>query len=145
MKVILTQDVKPHGKKGDIINVSDGFAINFLIKKGLAVNANAGNLAINQKQKETEKKLKDEAMADARALAQKISGIYVELFATVGKSGQFFGSITNKEIADELEKKGFKIDKKKILLDAPIKAQGVYFVQIKLYPEISAKLKVVVN
>lgn len=145
MKVILTQDVRPHGKKGDVINVSDGFATNFLIKKGLAISANAGNLAVNQKQKAAEEKARAEARAEAKVLAQKLGGVEVRISATVGKSGQLFGSITNKEIAEVLESQGFDVDKKKIALDAPIKAQGVYFVQVKLYPEISAKLKVVVE
>ncbi len=145
MKVILTKDVKAQGKKGDIINVSDGYASNFLFKQGLAVPANLGNVNINSREKAAEAKAKAEAKAAAEELAAKINRMGVTIPAKIGKNGQLFGSITNKEIADELAKQGLEIDKKKIVLDGPIKAQGTYKVQIKLYAEVSAKLTVVVE
>jgi len=145
MKVILTKDVKAQGKKGDVINVSDGYATNFLFKQGLAIPANAGNVAINNQQKAAEAKAKAEAKKAAEDLAKVLSKVEIKITATVGKSGQLFGSITNKEISDELVKLGYEIDKKKIVLDSPIKAQGHYMVQVKLYPEVSTKIKVIVE
>ena len=145
MKVILTKDVKAQGKKGDVINVSDGYATNFLFKQGLAIPANAGNVAINNQQKAAEAKAKAEAKKSAEDLANVISKVEVKVKATVGKSGQLFGSITNKEISEELSKLGYDIDKKKIVLDGPIKTQGQYMVQVKLYPEVSTKIKVIVE
>lgn len=145
MKIILLKDVKAQGKKGDVINVSDGYAQNFLFKQNLAVPANSGNMAINNQQKAAEAKAKAEAKKAAEDLAKELCNVEIKISATVGKNGQLFGSITNKEISDELEKLGYTIDKKKIVLDSPIKAQGNYSVIIKLYPEVSAKIKVIVE
>lgn len=145
MKVILTKDVKSQGKKGDVINVSDGYANNFLFKQGLAVPANSGNLNINAAQKTAEAKAREDAKSDARALAEKLSKVIINISVKSGSSGQLFGSVTSKEIADELSKLGYDIDKKKIVLESPIKAQGSYIVAIKLHSEINTKIIVNVD
>ena len=142
MKVILLKDVKAQGKKGDVINVSDGYANNFLLKNNLAVPANQANLNINNKQKAEEAKLKAEQKAEAEALAKVINGAEVEISATLGAGGKLFGSVTNKEIEEALKKQNIVVDKKQIILDAPIKAPGRYVVSVKLHSQVCAKLKV---
>lgn len=145
MKVLLLQDVKGQGKKGEIINVSDGYANNFLLKKGLGKVATADTInavAIHdkavQKQKAQEKQ---NAMDKAKAM----KGIRVTIVASKGAQGKMYGSITNKEIADELGKMGFKVDKKQIALKSPIKTAGNYPVTVKMYAEISTNITVVVD
>lgn len=141
MKVILTKDVKGQGRKGDIVNVSDGYANNFLLKQGLAIPANNGNLNINTKQKEAEQQLKAEQKREAQEIEKQLKELELEMQLDVGTNGKAFGSITNKEIADELAKKGFNIDKKKIELTT-IKGKGKFVADVKLYPEVVAKLKI---
>lgn len=145
MKVILLKDVKAQGKKGDVINVSDGYANNFLLKNGLAVPANAGNVSINNQQKAHEAKLKAEAKADALEIAKKLQEVEIKIAIAFGDNGKAFGSVTNKEIEAELKKLGFNIDRKKIALDTPIKSVGNFEVPVKLYTDVTAKLKVVVE
>lgn len=144
MKVILLKDVKSQGKKGDTINVSDGYANNFLFKNNLAVPASAGNIAINTKQKEAEAKVKAQQKAEANVIANKLSNITIYMTLEVGSNGKAFGSITNKEIAEELLKLGFNIDKKKIEIN-PIKGKGNYFADIKLYPGVSSRINIMVK
>jgi large subunit ribosomal protein L9 len=143
MKVILKQDVKGLGKKDDLVNVSDGYARNFLFPRGLAVEANQGNLNIMKTRKEAEKSKKDREMAHARELAEKLRNVEVVIRAKTGESGKLFGSITSKDISDKL-KEDFRldIDRKKIAMPEAIKATGSYEVDVKLYPEVSGKLKV---
>jgi len=145
MKVILKQDVKGQGKKGDIVNVNDGYARNFLIPKGAAeqADANAVNSAVLKKQaqayhKEQEKK-------EALAAKQNIDKLTVNLTVKCGENGKIFGSITNAQISDKLQTMGYNVDKKKIVLKEPIKSAGEYNLDVKLYPEIVAKLKLVVE
>lgn len=142
MKVILTKDVKAQGKKGDVINVSDGYANNFLFKNGLAVPANQANVNINNKQKAEEAKRIAEETAAAKALAEKLKTMELQFAIEVGDRGKAFGSISNKEISEELSKLGILVDKKAIVLDSPIKRAGVYEVELKLYKGVSAKLKI---
>ncbi|MBQ7798880.1 MAG: 50S ribosomal protein L9 [Oscillospiraceae bacterium] len=146
MKVILKADVKGNGKKGEIINVSDGYARNFLFPKGLAVEANAQamneyNNAASSKAHH-EKVLKD-AAEDAK---KKLDVASVTIKAKAGAGGRLFGSVTSKEIAAEI-KNALKldVDKKKIVLDSDIKAFGTYTVPIKLYAGVTANLKVIVT
>ncbi len=143
MKVILKQDVKGLGKKEDLVNVSDGYARNFLFPKGLAAEANASNINIMNTKKEAEKTKKDRELAHARELVQKLKDIEVVIKTKSGENGKLFGSITSKDISDKL-KNNFKldIDKKKIVLPDPIKSIGTVELDVKLYPEISGKLKV---
>ena len=146
MKVILKQDVKGNGKKGQIINVSDGYARNFLFPKGLAVEANAQamneyNNAVSSKEHH-EQVLKDAANANKKIL----DSAEVVITAKAGAGDRLFGSVTSKEIAAELKKAyNIDIDKKKIVLDSDIKAFGSYTVPIKLYTGITANLKVTVK
>ncbi len=143
MKVILKQDVKGLGKKEDLVNVSDGYARNFLFPKGLAAEANATNINIMNTKKEAEKSKKDRELAHARELVQKLKDMEVVIRTKSGENGKLFGSITSKDISDKL-KNDFKldIDKKKIVLPEPIKSTGTVELDVKLYPEVSGKLKV---
>mgnify|MGYP000993602459 CR=1 FL=1 len=143
MKVILKEDVKSLGQRGKICEVSDGYARNFLIPRGLAVEATQGNvqdLAHKQKQEEQRRQKEKQAALD---LASKIENIDVVLQVKVGEKGRLFGSVTNKEIAEILEKKyKLKLDRRKIELKEAIKAIGDHVVTVKLHPEVSGSLKV---
>ena len=142
MTVILTKDVKSQGKKGDVINVSDGYANNFLFKNGLAVPANQANVNTNNKQKEAEAKRIAEETAAAKADAEKMKSMELVFSIEVGANGKAFGSISGKEIAEELSKKGIVVDKKAVVLNSAIKMIGVYDVEVKLYKGVSGKVKV---
>lgn len=142
MKVILVKDVKSQGKKGDVINVSDGYANNFLLKNGLAVPANANNVNINNKRKAEEEKRIAEETARAKADAEKLKDVGLTFELEMGERGKAFGSISSKEISDELAKMGYTVDKKNIGLDKPIKTEGVFFVDVKLYKGVFAQIKV---
>lgn len=146
MKVILTQDVKAQGKKGQIVNVSDGYARNFLFPKGLAVVADAKAMAdIKNKEAAQQHRIEVER-AEAKELAKKLEPVVIKLKLQAGPDGRLFGSVTSKDIAEELEKlTGIKLDKKKIMLDDPIKSFGTYSVDVKLYTEIHGKINVVVS
>jgi len=146
MKVILKADVKGNGKKGEIINVSDGYARNFLFPKGLAVEANAQ--AMNEYNNAASSKAHHEKMLKEAAEANKakLDAASVTIKAKAGAGGRLFGSVTSKEIAAEIKNTlKLDIDKKKIVLDSDIKAFGTYTVPVKLYTGISANLKVIVT
>ena len=142
MKVLLLQDVKGQGKKGEIINVSDGYANNFLLKKGLGTIATAdtiNSVAIKNKAIERQKaEEKQKAMDDAN----KLKGQEIRITASKGSQGKMYGSITNKEIAEELNKLGYAVDKKQIVMKDPIRATGRYSVTAKMYEEISAAVTI---
>ena len=142
MKVILLKDVKAQGKKGDVITVSDGYANNFLFKNNLAVPANQANVNTNNKQKAEEAKRIAEETAAAKALANQLAEIELEMAIEVGTNGKAFGSITAKEISEELAQKGFNVDKKVIVLAAPIKTVGRFEAELKLYKGVIGKLKI---
>lgn len=146
MKVLLLQDVKGKGKKDTIVEVSDGYARNFLLPKGVAVEADA-KIMNDYKNKQAAKKYhEDMEKKAARETAEKLAGIVIKIFATSGSDGRFYGSVTSKEIAEELEKQhSISVDKRKIVLSDPIKAFGSYTLDVKLYPEISGKLNVIVT
>ncbi len=146
MDVILTQDVRSLGKKGEKVNVSDGYARNFLFPKKLAKEANASNLNVMQSQQEA--KDYKAAQQKAAAIEQKngIDGKTVEMHIKAGANGKLFGAVTGKEIAEALEKTfSIKVDKKKIVMADNIKNYGTYTVELKLYPEVSAKITVKVT
>lgn len=146
MKVILTQDVKAQGKKGQLINVSDGYARNFLIPRGLAVEADAG--AMNDlKNKESSRLHKIELeKAAANDTAKKLESIVVKLQAKAGADGRLYGSVTSLDIAEALEKQhGIKVDKRKIQLNDPLKTFGTHSVNVKLYTEITGTINVVIS
>ena len=142
MKVVLIKDVKGSGKAGDIIEAKDGFAQNFLIKRGLAKPADAQALNENKQQKEAQAFHRQETLKANKELREKLDGIKVEVKVKTGANGKFFGSVTNKEVADKLFELGFEIDKKKIILSSTIKSAGVYPATVKISPEESAKISV---
>lgn len=146
MKVILTQDVKGQGKKGQVINVSDGYARNFLFPKGLAAEASASTMN-DLKNKEAAKQYKIATeKAAAKELAAKLSQITLEIQVSSGADGRLYGSVTSKEIAEKLQEvHQISIDKRKIVLERPIKEYGTSQLEVKLYPEVVGKLKVTVK
>lgn len=142
MKVILNKDVKGIGKAGEIVNVSDGYGRNYLLPKGLAADATKANLhALNEKKKAEEKKRQQE-IEKAQEMAKKIALETIVLKVKAGENGKLFGSITSKDIQNVLNRKGFDIDKKKINLPEAIRSTGSFNVDIKLYPGVSAKVKI---
>lgn len=145
MKVMLLQDVKGKGKKDQIVNVSDGYARNYLFPKKLAIEADAKALA-DAKNKEAAKQFKiEQEKAAAREIASRLEGVQVKLKATAGADGRLYGSITTADVAEALkEQAGIEIDKRKIVSDAPIKAFGGYTLDVKLYPEIVGKINLIV-
>ena len=143
MKVILLQDVKTLGKKGQTVEVSDGYARNFILPKKLGIEANAKNMNDLKLQKAHEEKVAKEQLEEAKELAAKIEGLEVELSIKSGKDGRTFGSVSTKEIAQAFkEQHGIEIDKKKISLEEPIRTVGTSIVNIKLHREVTAKLNV---
>ena len=146
MKVILLQDVKSLGKKGEIVNVNDGYARNFILPKKMGVEATGRNLNDLKLQKNNEKKVAEEQLASAKTLAEKLGQGKVELAIKVGEGGRAFGSVSSKEIAAAVkEQMGLDVDKKKIQLKETIKSLGTHNVPVKLHPEVTAELKVVVK
>lgn len=146
MKVILTQDIKGQGKKGQLVEVSDGYARNFLMPRGLAREATKENLNVMHGKQEAEAYKKQMALDDAKELAKKLGELTVEIKAKSGENGKLFGSVTSKEIVEELlGAHHIKIDKKKLVLPDGIKTLGTTEVEIKLHPGVSAKLKVSVT
>lgn len=146
MKVILTKDVKGTGKKGEVKEVAVGYATNFLIKKGLAVEATPANM------KKLEQDEKNKAAAEAEEkdaaiqLKDNLADLTVEVTAKSGEGGRLFGSITSKQIAEALKKEhGYKVDRRKIELDEPIRSLGYSTVPVKLHPEVSGSIKVHVS
>ena len=143
MKVILLQDVKGSGKKGAIIEAADGYANNFLIKKGLAKPADAQGLAENKARKDADAFHRQEELKANAALKKELDGKEVTVTVKTGENGKFFGSVTSKEIAEALEAQfGIEIDKRKLVLADNIKTFGTYEIDAKVYLEISGKLKV---
>ena len=146
MKVILLENVKSLGKKGEIVNVNDGYARNFILPKKLGVEATGKNLNDLKLQKNNEKKVAQENLDAAKELAAELSAGKVELAIKVGEGGRTFGSVSSTEIAvavkDQMQ---LDIDKKKIQLKESIKSLGTHIVTVKLHPEVSAELKVVVK
>ena len=146
MKVIFVQDVKGSGKKGEVKNVSDGYARNFLIGKGLAVEATAKNMNLLDGQKASVQHKKDVEKQTAEEIAAAINGKTVKAIAKAGSNGRLFGSVTSGNIAELIEKQfGKKIDKKKITLKTEIKNFGTYEADIKLYNGVTAKVTVEVE
>lgn len=146
MVVILLKDVKGTGKAGDVVKVSDGYARNMLLPKGFAKEATEGNIRNLEKQKAIAEEKRAEQKAEAQQQAKKLESITLIIKTKGGDSGKLFGSITNKDIAEALEKQeNIKIDKKKIVLDNPIKQAGDAQATLKLFPEVSAQLKITVT
>lgn len=145
MKVILIKEVKKLGAAGEIKEVSDGYARNYLIPQGLALEATQTRLKETQERDIKQQKRKDKEEAAARALQEKLEGKSIKLLARTGGSDKLFGAITVKEIAEALQKQhGTSIDKKKIELKDPIKHLGTYEAKLKIYPSIQAQIKIIV-
>lgn len=145
MKLILLKDVKGQGKKGEVINASDGYARNFLIPKGYAEEATEANMHILNKKLEAERKRKIEETEAAQKIAEKLRNKEIKIQAKAGEGGRLFGAITSKDIAAELKKQyNVEVDKKKIAVET-IKNTGTYEAEVKLYPEISAKIRVIIE
>ena len=142
MKVILLQDVKKMGKKGDVIEASDGYARNYLLPRKLAEEATANALHVVNAKKENERKKKLAELEAAQKLAAELKGKEVTINAKAGDNGRLFGAITNKDVAEVINSQfNLSIDKKKIVVNT-IKVAGTYEVEVKLYPEVSTKMKV---
>ena len=146
MKVILLEDVKALGKKGQIVNVNDGYARNFILPKKLGLEATSKNLNDLKLQNANKEKLAQEALDAAKELAAKLEAGKVVLSIKTGEGGKAFGSVSSKEIATEVKNQmGYEIDKKKIQLKDAIKTLGTHTVPVKLHAKVTAELKVVVT
>ena len=146
MKVILNQDIKGQGRKGEMVEVSDGYGRNYLLPRGLAKEANKANINVMQGQKESEEFRKQKALQEAREIAEKMDGLVVAIVAKAGENGKLFGSVTSKDVAEELTKQHhIKLDKKKFVMPDGIKTLGVSVVDVKIHPGVVGKLKVEVK
>ncbi len=146
MKVILLEDVKGSGKKGAILNVSDGYARNFLFPRKLAVEANASNIANQEKHLSAQKHRQELEEEAARQLAARLKNIGVKVSIRVGKDGKAYGAVSNAQIADALQEQyGIEVDRKKIVIKEPIREVGEGTAQVKVYAGISADIKVIVE
>ena len=146
MKVILLEDVKSLGKKGEVVNVNDGYARNFVLPKKLGVEATGKNMNDLKLQKANEEKVAKEHLEEAQAFAKEMENDHVVVSIKAGEGGRTFGSVSSKEIATAYKEQcGKEIDKKKIILPEPIKSFGVYEVAVKLHPKVTGTLKVKVQ
>lgn len=145
MKVIFLKEVKKVGKKGQVLEVAEGYARNFLLPKGFAVEANPANMKNLEKQKANESKKQEKHLEEAKELAQKISGLSVKIITKAGEAGRLFGSVTGKDIGDSMAKEhNIIIDKRKITIKDPIKTLGTYIASVKLHPEVEVDFEVLV-
>lgn len=146
MKVILLEDVKKLGKKGEVIEVSDGYARNYVLPKKLGVEASGKNMNDLKLQKANKEKIEKENLEAAKQMAEQMEKDQVVVSIKSGEGGKTFGSVSSKEIAQSYKEQcGREIDKKKIVLPEPIKSLGVYEVSVKLHPSVTGKLKVKVT
>jgi large subunit ribosomal protein L9 len=142
MKIVLLEDIPKLGKMGDLIQTKDGYARNYLLPKKLAVPANPQNLKTIEHQKTLLKQKQNRVQREAEKLAQKIEKISCTISKPAGEEDKLFGSVTSLDIEESLNEEGIKIDRKKILLEEPIKSLGIYKVPIKLHPEVTANIKI---
>ena len=142
MKIILRQDYDPLGKTGDVVTVKDGYARNFLIPKRIAVSATPRNVKILEEEQKTIQHRRDKDRRRAEVLAKEMEKISLTATVPVGEEDRVFGSVTAQSVADLLKEKGYDIDKRKIQLDEPIKALGIYTVPLKLHTDVEAKIRV---
>lgn len=146
MKVILVSDVKGLGKKDDVVEVNSGYGNNFLIKKGLAIVADNVNMAKLNSAKAKEAEKRAEELENAKQVAKELESKEYKLNVKIGANGKIFGAVTSSEIADVIESvTTHKIDKRKVVLKDSIKALGIYEVNVKLHPEVTALIKVEIN
>lgn len=146
MEVILLEDVKTLGKKGQIVKINDGYARNYVLPKKLGIEATSKNLNDLKLQNQNAEKIAAQKLADAKELAVKIEEKAVIVKIKAGEGGKTFGSVSTKEIAAEFKKQfGFEIDKKKMVLDEPIRTMGSHIIQVKVHKDVTAKLTVKVQ
>ena len=145
MEIILLEDVKSLGKKGDMVNVSEGYARNFLLKKKMGVEATAKNKNDLKLQKQHEEKVAKEKLEEAKAFAEELKEKSITVSIKTGSGGRSFGSVSTKEPAAAKEQLGYDLDKKKMVLDVPIKSPGIFTMPIKLHPKVTGELKVIVK
>jgi large subunit ribosomal protein L9 len=145
VKVILLEDVKGQGKKGEVKNVSEGYARNFLIPRNLAQEATTGNLVHLQAQRDAQAQREAQEVATAKKLGEQLSALRIAVSTQSGGGGKLFGAVTTKHIGDAISKLGYEIDRRKIQLTEPIKSLGGHEVHIKLHPEVTAKVTVLVE
>lgn len=146
MRVILKREVRGLGRPGDVKDVADGYAQNFLIPKGLAIEATAGELKHLSQERQADKLKKDRAHADAEELAKRLATITLMFRLKAGKDGKTFGSVTNKDIAESLKKEhGVDVDRAKITLTEPLRSLGAHTVEVRLAPDIRARVMVAVE
>jgi large subunit ribosomal protein L9 len=144
MKVILTQDMESLGLGGEIVNVAKGYARNYLIPRGMALEATEQNIKLTEMQRKNIEIKRIKAKEDALKLKEKLSGVSVTIAQKVGEEDKLYGSVTTMDIADQLEKQGITVERRRIILDKPIKSLGEFSVMVKLHPEVSAPIKVMV-
>jgi large subunit ribosomal protein L9 len=142
MRIVLKADVENLGRRGEIVKVSDGYARNFLLPKGKALLATEGNLKTIDREKRRYVVLQTKEKEEAEGVARKISGISCTIVRKVGENEVLYGSVTASDVAEFLAKEGVAVDKRRILLDEPIKALGIYTIPVRLHPEVSAEVKV---
>jgi len=142
MKVVLKDDIKNVGKMGQIVDVADGYARNYLVPRGLAVEANIKNLKSLEHEKKIIQEKAKRIKNSSQTLSDKISTMTLVIKAKAGDEGKLFGAVTSMDIAELLKNEGIEMDKKKIFLDEPIKRLGSYSVNIKIHPEISTHLNI---
>ncbi|MBX6395956.1 MAG: 50S ribosomal protein L9 [Alicyclobacillaceae bacterium] len=142
MKVIFLQDVKGQGKQGEIKDVSEGYARNYLLPRKLAVEATEGNLKTLRAREAQKQREAEERLRQAQELAAKLNGMVVEIYAKSGENGRLFGAVTGKQIAEALAAQGIQLDKRKIELEEPIRQPGTVTVTVRLHPEVVTNLRV---
>ncbi len=142
MKVILQQDIKKLGNKGDIVEVSEGYGRNFLLPRKAAVLANAENLNVAKAQQGSRERKKQQASDEAKLMAAQLEKVEVTVGVKIGEGGKLFGSVTGKDVAEALKKQGIEVDKKKISIQGDVVGAGMYEAVIKVHPEITSKIKV---
>ncbi len=141
MKVILRKNYDQLGEVGNIVDVKDGFALNFLIPRGVAFQASEGNIRALEEEKRQMSKKEAKNLENAQSLAAELEKVSITIPVKVGEEDKIFGSVTTQMIADSLKEKNYDIDKRKIEITEPIKALGIYTVQVKLHPKITAAVK----
>ncbi|RKD68103.1 MULTISPECIES: 50S ribosomal protein L9 [Sinobaca] len=142
MKVILNEDVKGKGKKGEVANVSEGYARNYLFPNKLAVEANTGNMKNLQAKQQSDDKKSEQELEEAKAFKEKIESKKIDIKAKSGEGGKLFGAVSSKQIVQRLKEMDLKVDKKKIELDEPIRTLGVTKVPVKVHPKVTATMNV---
>lgn len=145
MEVILKEDVPKLGSRGDVVKVAEGYGRNFLLPRKLAIEANAANKAVIEQMKAAAVRRVQRDKAEAETLAKQLEGVTLVMQRLSGEHDQLFGSVTSSDIAAELEKKGFNIDRRKIQLDEPVKTVGEFNIPIRLFREVTASVKLQVQ